>query len=231
MPSRRYLLTLVVLLVPVLAGSQCVFVASSGDNDLCKPTTDKPCNPDDSSNSVVVVAADNGQFIDAPVQGLRYESGSLSGTTGEQGEFQYETGNSIRFFIGDLALGEAVKGKAIITPLDLVPKGSIDTPAVINIARLLQSLDSIPDDNRITLPAQLHTEAVRSNEAAFAPIQSLDFSDDITFVNTASQLISTLTASYSFTAELVDEQSAREHLARNLDAANILRIDNHTPGK
>ena len=154
MPSRRYLLTLVVLLVPVLTGSQCVLVASSGDGNLCKPTPDRPCNSDNTSTQNVVVAVDNGQFIDAPVQGLRYESGSLSGTTGEQGEFQYEAGNSIRFFIGDLALGEAVKGKAIITPLDLVPKGSIDTPAVINIARLLQSLDSIPDDNRITLPAR-----------------------------------------------------------------------------
>jgi hypothetical protein len=221
MPSKRFLLTLVVLLVPVLTASQCVFVASSGDGNSCKPRHDRPCNSENTSTPVVAVAVDNGRFIDAPVQGLRYKSGSLSGTTGEQGEFQYEAGNSIRFFIGDLALGEAVKGKAIITPLDLVPKGSIEMSAVINIARLLQSLDSIPDDNRITLPAQLHTAAVRSNEAAFASIQYLDFADDTTFVNTASQLISTLTASYPFTARLVDEQSAREHLTRTLDAANV----------
>ena len=221
MPPKRYLLTLVVVLLPALAGSQCVFVATSGNNDSCKPTTEKPCKSQDNPPTVVVVAANDGRFIDAPVQGLHYESGSLSGSTGDRGEFQYEAGKSIRFFIGDIALGEAVKGKAIITPLDLVPNGSIDTPAVINIARLLQSLDSIPHDDRITIPPVLHADAVRSNEAISASTQHLDFADDATFINTATQLISTLTASYPFTAVLVDEQSAREHLARNLASAGI----------
>jgi hypothetical protein len=221
MPSKRHLLTVIVILLPVLTGSQCVFVATSGGTNGCKPTIDRPCNSHNTPTPVATVAVENGQFIDAPVQGLRYESGPLSGTTGDHGEFQYEAGNSIRFFIGDLALGEAVRGKAIITPLDLVPNGSIDTPAVINIARLLQSLDSVPDDDRITLPAVLHTEAVRSNGAVSAPIEYLDYADEATFVNTATQLISTLTQSYPFTAVLVDEQSAREHLARNLDAAGI----------
>ena len=231
MPPKRYLLTLVVVLIPVLAGSQCVFVATSGDSNRCKPTIDKPCNSHDTPTSAAVVAVDAGQFIDAPVQGLRYESGSLAGITGDHGEFRYEEGGSIRFFIGDLALGEAVKGKAIITPLDLIPNGSIDTPAVINIARLLQSLDSIPDDDRITIPADMHTEAVRSNGAASASIQYLDYADEATFVNAATQLVSTLTASYPFTAVLVDERSAREHLARNLDAAGISRGVDNNPGQ
>jgi para-nitrobenzyl esterase len=218
MLSKRTLLTLVVILIPVLTGSQCVFIATSGDTSSCKPTLDKPCN---SQPPVVVVAADNGQFIDAPVQGLRYESGHLSGITGDHGEFQYEAGHPIRFFIGDIALGEATTGKAVITPLDLVLNGTIDTPAVINIARFLQSLDSIPDDNLITLPAVLHTEAARSNAEVSTSILYLDFSDDTTFVNTATQLISTFTASYPFTAALVDRQSAREHLVRNLAEAGI----------
>ena len=127
----------------------------------------------------MVVAVDNGQLIDAPVQGVRYESGSVSGITGDFGEFQYETGGTIRFFIGDIALGEAVRGKAVITPLDLVADGTIDTPAVINIARLLQSLDSIPGDERITIPAVLHAEAVRSNGNVSAAIQDLDYADEI----------------------------------------------------
>jgi hypothetical protein len=221
MSSKRYLLTLVVTLIPVLAGSQCVFVATSGNSNRCKSTVDKPCNSQNASTPVVVVAVDNGQFIDAPVEGLRYESGSLSGITGDHGEFQYEAGNTIRFFIGDIALGEAVKGKTVITPLDLVPNGTIDSPAVINIARLLQSLDAVPDDNRITIPAILHNEAVRSNGEASASIQYLDYTHETVFVNMATQLISTLTASYPFTAVLVDSQSARETLARNLDRAGL----------
>jgi hypothetical protein len=221
MISKRSLLIIVVMAIPVLMGSQCVFVASSGNNDSCKSTTDKPCDSQNKTSPVVVVAVDNGQLIDAPVQGVRYESGSVSGITGDFGEFQYETGGTIRFFIGDIALGEAVRGKAVITPLDLVPNGTIDTPAVINIARLLQSLDSIPGDERITIPAVLHTEAARSNGTVSASIQSLDYTDEAAFVNTATQLVSTLTASYPFTAALVDRQNAQEHLIRTLGAAGI----------
>jgi hypothetical protein len=221
MISKRSLLMIVVLAVPVLTGSQCVFVASSGNDNSCKPTIDKPCDSQNNTDPVVVVTVDNGQLIDAPVQGVRYESGSVSGVTGDLGEFQYETGGTVRFFIGDIALGQAVRGKAMITPLDLIPNGTIDTQAVVNIARLLQSLDSIPGDNRITIPAALRAEAVRSNGAVDTQIQYLDFSDETAFVNAATQLISTLTASYPFTAVLVDRQSARKHLTRTLDAARI----------
>jgi hypothetical protein len=221
MISTRSLLILVVVAILALTGSQCLFVASSGNNNACISTVDKPCNPKNNTSPVVVVTVDNGQLIDAPVQGVRYESGSVSGITGDLGEFQYEAGNTIRFFIGDIALGEAVKGKAVITPLDLVPDGNIDSPAVINIARLLQSLDSTPGDELITIPAVLRAEALRSNGAVAASIQYLDFADETAFVNAATQLISTLTAYYPFTAVLVDRQSAQEHLARALGEAGI----------
>ena len=211
----------VVMAVPALTGSQCVFVASSGDNHACISTVDKPCDSQNNTDPVVVVTVDNGQLIDAPVQGVRYESGSVSGITGDFGEFQYETGGAVRFFIGDIALGEEVTGKAVITPLDLVPNGTIDTPAVVNIARLLQSLDSIPGDNRITIPAVLRAAAVRSNGAVDTSIQYLDFADETAFVNAATQLISTLTVSYPFTAALVDRQSAQKHLTHTLGAAGI----------
>ena len=222
MISKRLLLILVVAAIPALTGSQCVFVASSGNNDSCISTIDKPCDSQNNNTAGVTVAVNNGQLIDAPVQGVRYESGSVSGITGDLGEFRYETGNTIRFFIGDIALGEAVEGKAVITPLDLVPNGTIDTPAVINIARLLQSLDSMPGDDLITIPAGLRAEAVRSNGAVFASIQYLDFADETAFVNAATQLISTLTASYPFTAVLMDRQSAQKHLAHTLGEAGMV---------
>ena len=221
MISKRTLLLLLVIAVPVLTGGQCVFVATSGNNNSCKPTIDKPCDPKNTITSGTVAVVNNGRLIDAPVQGVRYESGSVSGITGDLGEYQYEAGNTVRFFIGDIALGDAVEGKAVITPLDLVPNGTIDTPAVINIARLLQSLDSIPGDDLISIPAVLRAEAVRSNGALSTSIQYLDFADETAFVNAATQLVSTLTASYPFTAVLVDTQSAKKHLARTLGEAGI----------
>ena len=88
MISKRSLLIVVVMAIPVLMGSQCVFIASSGNNDSCKSTTDKSCDSRNKTAPVVVVAVDNGQLIDAPVQGVRYESGSISGITGHLGELR-----------------------------------------------------------------------------------------------------------------------------------------------
>ena len=194
-----------------LAGAECAFVASSGSGTGHE---DKDKERGDGVGLIVVI--NDGRLVDGPVQGVRYESGSLSGITGSDGEFQYEEGNTIRFSIGEITLGEAVKARAFMTPLDLVPGGTLDTSAVINIARLLQSLDSVHGDSGITIPTVLRAAAVGDNEAVASAIQSLDYSDDEAFVNAAAQLVATLTAAYGFTAVLVDAESARQHLLESL---------------
>jgi hypothetical protein len=204
--ARRCVFALFVLLS--LAGAKCAFVATSGSGSGHE---DK-----DRGGGGLIVVINDGQLVDGPVQGVRYESGSLTGFTGSDGEFQYEEGNTIRFSIGEIVLGESVKARAFMTPLDLVPGGTLDTPAVINIARLLQSLDSVPGDKRITIPPLLRTAAAVDNEPVAYAIRSLDFSDDEAFVNAASQLVATLTAAYGFTAVLVDAESARQHLLESL---------------
>jgi hypothetical protein len=160
-------------------------------------------------------------FIDAPVAGVRYVSGTLTGITDDRGEFRYPAGETVRFFIGDIALGTAVQGKAVITPLDLVPDGTLDSPAVINIARLLQSLDSQPGDARITIPAELQAAAVHSNPSLSAAIRDLDFDDETAFLNAAAGLIAVLTADYPFTAVLVDADSARRHMHESLGHTGV----------
>jgi hypothetical protein len=82
-------------------------------------------------------------------------------------------------------------------------------------------------DNLITIPRWLRAAAVRSNGAVSASIQYLDFADETGFVNAATQLISTLTAPYPFTAVLVDSQSAQEHLAHTLGEAGIYTGRSH----
>ena len=202
---------IVLALVAMLAlsGSQCVIIATSGGDPDCDDKTN------DKDNCPVVVVT-TGRFVDGPVEGVRYESGSLSGTTGSDGEFQYELDSPVRFFLGDIPLGEAVTGKAVVSPLDLVRNGTVDTPAVINIARLLQSLDAVPGDGRISIPASVRAAAVRSNAALSSPIEFLDFADEQAFVNAASHLVAVLTATYPFTAVLVDAASAKQHLVDSL---------------
>jgi hypothetical protein len=205
MTNRKYLLVILLLTAPLLAGGQCSFFYSSGDDD----------DDEETGNATVVVVA-SGTLVDAPVEGVRYESGALAGITGSNGEFRYEVGNTVRFSIGDIALGQPVTGKAVVTPLDLVENGTSDSPAVINIARLLQSLDSQPGDGIITIPAEVRAAAVRSNPAVAAAIEFMDFSDEPAFINAASQLVAVLAGDYPFTAVLVDADQARAHLERSL---------------
>jgi len=198
----------------LLGGTECSFVATSGSSS----------SDEEQRNGLVIIIQD-GQLVDAPVEGVRFESGALSGVTGPNGEFQFEDGAAVAFFIGDIPLGGAVPGKALITPLHLVPGGDIDTPAVINIARLLQSLDALPGDARITIPAQVRGLARRSNSGLSASIDALDFADDSAFANAASQLVATLTQTYGFTAVLVDADSARQHLQDSLLEVNSLSVN------
>ena len=211
MRGRKFSVVFALLALASLTGSQCVIVAKSGGSS----------QEDDEQTSNLVVIIHEGRLVDAPVEGAGYRSGSLAGITGPAGEFQYQAGEAVRFFIGDIALGEAVQGKAIITPLDLVPGGTLDSPAVINIARLLQSLDSLPGDARISIPATVRAAAAAQDPGVSGAIEFLDFSDDTAFTNTAAQLVATLTAGYPFPALLVDAHSARAHLQEGLAAAGI----------
>ncbi len=83
-----------------------------------------------------------GIFIDSPVQGIQYSTPTLSGTTDNQGIFQYKDGEIVTFKIGNLVLGNAT-GESVITPLTLVGESDLDNigTKATNIARLLQSLD------------------------------------------------------------------------------------------
>lgn len=213
-PKAQLVLALVAFLS--LTGSECVFVAKSGGGSD---------DPKDEEDANLIVIVESGQLIDGPVQGLRYVSGSLSGYTGPGGEFDYQEGGLVRFYLGDLPLGRAVTGKSIVTPLDLVPNGQIDNPAVINIARLLQSLDSDPTDGRISIPTYMHEMAVLSSPDLGAWISSLDFADEAAFVNAASQLVAALTADYDFTAVLVDREHARGHLETSLATWGVSASD------
>lgn len=204
------MLVVALLAIPLFGGSQCSFYANSGGDSRDSDKKDE--------NAGLTVVVDDGRLIDSPVEGVSYQSGSLAGITGSSGEFQYEVGNTIRFFIGDIALGRAVRGKSVITPLDLVVDGATDTPAVINIARLLQSLDSDPGDGVITIPAAVRAAAARSNAALSSAIEVLDFSDATAFVNAASHLVAVLTRDYPFTAVLVDADNARAHMIRSIDS-------------
>ncbi|KPJ99724.1 MAG: hypothetical protein AMJ60_04000 [Desulfobacterales bacterium SG8_35] len=88
-----------------------------------------------------------GIFWDSPVNGLKYKANpsGQTDTTRMGGKFVCKEGDTIGFYVGDVALGQTLC-KEIVTPIDLVPGATdVTNPIVINIARFLQSLDNDQD--------------------------------------------------------------------------------------
>lgn len=193
----RVIIILVLAAIPLMVGSQCSFFFSTGGSS--------DDDDEDKEEQVAVVAT--GSFGAMPIAGANYVSGSVSGVTDSNGEFQYEIDKSVQFSIGDIKLGRAVNGKSLITAADLVAEDAGDTASATNIERLLLSLDAEPGDEVITIPAEVRAGARLSNEAVSSAIQFLDFADDDDFANSASQLVSVLTGDYPFTAVLVDAET------------------------
>ena len=82
-----------------------------------------------------------GTLLDSAVGGVSYTTSSnLSGLTNTNGQFQYRSGDQVTFSVGETVLGE-VKGGELITPVELAGTNNTADRRVINISRLLQSLD------------------------------------------------------------------------------------------
>ena len=123
-----------------------------------------------------------------PVQGLKYETKTTSGTTNSKGEFKYTHGETVSFSIGGIPLGSAT-GNKLITTAHLVPEVNgdvqkIKNQKVTNLARFLQSLDTDGDvENGIVIAEgtaniiKLYRDRINFNqiEQAFAEDQDIKY--------------------------------------------------------
>ena len=93
-----------------------------------------------------------GVFLDSPVINIGYRTETISnGVTNSLGEFNYLQGENITFFIGDLALPSTL-ATGTVTPLDIANSQDTSNTTVVNIIRLLQTLDKDGNlDNGITI--------------------------------------------------------------------------------
>ncbi|MDD2789139.1 MAG: PKD domain-containing protein [Sulfurimonas sp.] len=113
-----------------------------------------------------------GTFVDDPVEGLNYTcSSGATGVTNADGQYSCSIGDNVTFSIGTVNIGTIVAQTEIITPYSFFP-GDLDS--ALNLARLLQSIDSTPDDGLITLNPTL---------VALLPVStdfsSVDFENDV----------------------------------------------------
>ena len=104
-----------------------------------------------------------GYFIDSEVVGVQYETSSgIIGTTDNSGKFQYNEGDTVKFSLGHLVLGECSPATdGLITPKTLVV-GDDSTPTteeeetIMLMLQTLQSLDTDGDSsNGITISSSV----------------------------------------------------------------------------
>lgn len=89
----------------------------------------------------------NGTFLDSPVEGLTYQTATVSGTTNVNGNFAYYPSETVTFSVGGVVLGTTV-GSSVVTPVNLVAGATdVTNQAVTNIGVFLQTLDEDGDLN------------------------------------------------------------------------------------
>ena len=166
-----------------------------------------------------------GHFVDANVAGLTYRTVTQEGITGEEGQFWFLPDERVSFQVGNLYLGEALADRAV-SPMDLLQAG-IDDDRVLNMARLLQSLDGDgnPGAGSINI-----TEAVRScvNTALATFLMPPDlFSDDAA----VESLINAVHSGCDVVLVAVTKEEAAENLVNGTKAGNLMaRNISKTPG-
>ncbi|GFO68336.1 hypothetical protein GMLC_19150 [Geomonas limicola] len=153
-----------------------------------------------SGGGVTTQGPQTGVFQDSATQGLQYYgSDGVRKTTGTGGTFQYIPGSPVTFAIGPIVLG-SLSGKAIVTPLDLIPGSNDPTNAnyaslrqkALNITRFLMTLDNDGNpSNGIIISPTILTNAANLTQVDFG---SATFDADIATV--MSTLIPTGTPAF-----------------------------------
>ncbi|HCH51317.1 MAG TPA: hypothetical protein DEV59_11620 [Proteus sp.] len=157
-----------------------------------------------------------GQFIDSAVQGIDFKTSTKQGTTNATGEFVYRNGEEVTFTIGDLGFPSAT-ASAILTPLELAGTQDASDPEVINMVRLLMTLDTDGNpDNGISIPSQAKEVAT-----------PVDFNVSVEEFATSPDVLNLVTNAGQQTpvTELVSEEEANAHFQESLD--DIAALDTY----
>ncbi|PZN34694.1 MAG: hypothetical protein DIU71_01925 [Proteobacteria bacterium] len=188
------------LLAGLMAGAGGCGGSSSGSGNATPPPGGNTPPPNTPPAQTLT-----GVFTDSEVVNIGYRTATQEGVTNENGEFSYLEGESVVFFIGELEL-PPVQAQPVVTPLDIAGTDDLEHPVVVNIARLLQSLDADGDpDTKIQIPA---TAAAQAFAVDFAlPPEQFEKLD--TVVNLVAN-------SGSVNTSLVSKTQALEHLSGSL---------------
>ncbi len=185
-----------------------IFLFGCQDSNSSKSNSDNVSAEDPAPATSAI-----GVLLDSAVAGVTYTtSGGAGGLTNEEGEFLYNAGETVAFQLGGIDLGTAAGGETL-TPVDLAGARDTADATVVNIARLLQSLDSDQDpSNGILISAVTRRALAQSSLSVRLPIE--DF---------ASQASQAFTAA-SLNVSLVSADAALTHLHTSLAQAGLSSV-------
>ncbi|MEJ2764367.1 hypothetical protein VV869_10475 [Photobacterium sp. MCCC 1A19761] len=155
-----------------------------------------------SAPNTTEVTVSQGQFIDAPVEGLYYvaKPSGKSGLTDAKGTYEMAEGDTITFYLGGengLRLG-STSARAVTSPFEVTG----NYQKALNLARILQTMDNA-GDGAITLPDSIKSPGSQML-AALNDVQLHDLAS-------ADKLKNELSAT-----DWVSEEAALSHLNNSL---------------
>lgn len=159
------------------------------------------------------IAASTGIFVDSPVGNIRYVTETQSGATNPDGSFKYFPGETVTFSLGETDL-PATAAQALITPLTLAESDDLNNNAVINITRLLISLDVDGDPENGLYIDDAISSFTGSLDFALAPADFANQADVADLLAVAALQTPRNT--------LVSIETAQNHLKQTLIALGLL---------
>jgi hypothetical protein len=168
-----------------------------------------------------------GHFIDSPVGGLTFDTPTHWGTTDESGGFDHFPGERVELAVGPVALGTPLADHRI-SPLDIYPGADTDDARVINMARLLQSLDV---DANTSEGIAITDDVIECLDEAYETLglTSVDFASDTQVEALIEGTISACETVDGVTLEAVSAEDAKAHLDKVLDSSMFRKNVSRSP--
>jgi hypothetical protein len=180
----------------------------------CSGESSSPVEPEEKGKPGL--GPNQGQFIDAPVEGLQFISGVQSGTTDARGVFSFQSGHDVQFWVGNIELG-SVAPAVKLSPLHLAQTTDVTDPVATNIARFLQTIDNDGNaSNGIKITGAVLVAAV-GKSLNFAQTV-VEFEND---PNVQSVVASLTGVTQVGVRELVDATLAQSQLANGIRSALV----------
>lgn len=135
-----------------------ICLALTGLLTACGGSDDNSSTPPTSN-----IGTQTGVLTDAVIAGVRYVTSSgVTGFTNDNGEFNFNEGETVKFYIGDVQLGDEIEAKERVTPLDLAETEN----ARLNLLVFLQSLDGDDKDDKLQISTAT-TDALKNQSINF----------------------------------------------------------------